>query len=116
MAGVANHSLLFWQVHFLPYGAPEPSWLMGSTHDDLHERPVPGFLCFRTWDITRKKLVRNVIGQRPNDFIDADDRAMAHEVGTTRAILIKAELREDCTHTSVVSRQAAEYSSQVRNG
>ena len=54
---------------------------MGSSDQDLHGRHVPGFLCFRTWDITRKKLVRNTVGQQPDDFIDADDRNIAREVG-----------------------------------
>ena len=54
---------------------------MGSSDQDLHARPVPGFLCFRTWDTTRKTLVRNALGQEPDAFIDADDRNMAREVG-----------------------------------
>ena len=75
--------LMFWcmqQVHFLPYGAPEPRWVMGHTDRDLHERPVPGYLCFRSWDTIRKELLRNRVIQRPADFIDTDDQHMTVEV------------------------------------
>lgn len=68
------------QVHFLPYGSAEPRWIMGSTDSELHERPVPGFLCFRSWDIVRKELLVNRVGQRPSDFIDIDDQHMTVEV------------------------------------
>ena len=53
---------------------------MGSTDADLHERPVPGFLCFRSWDIIRKELLKNVASQRAQDFLDKDDQKMTVEV------------------------------------
>ena len=68
------------QVHFLPYGAEEPRWLMGFSDAELHERPVPGFLCFRSWDITRKVLLKNVASQRARDFLDKDDQKLTVEV------------------------------------
>lgn len=70
----------FQQVHFLPYGEPEPRCILGTTDRDLHERPAPGFLCFRSWDTVRLELLRNRVSQRPADFIDRDDQHMTVEV------------------------------------
>ena len=33
------------QVMFLPEGTQIPTVVMGERDEDLHERPVPGFLC-----------------------------------------------------------------------
>ena len=32
---------------FLPHGSEIPTVVMGERDEDLHERPVPGFLCCR---------------------------------------------------------------------
>ena len=40
------------QVMFLPEGSQMPATVMGDRDEDLHERPVPGFLCCKVRDAT----------------------------------------------------------------